>query len=144
MNSRFLLVPSVLAALLGAGAPAVAQDRPGLYLDPQLLPPDTRPGECVVRRITGPRGAYRWERVECEGGWSDFDRWGYGRPLDVTEGPPYGAWPDRYSARYDDRGYRDQWGYGGHEDDYGYGGYRIYRVAGRDEAGFLVWPGKRP
>ena len=54
------------AAACGAGGTVSAQDRPG---------------ECVSRRVTGPGGAYRWDRVECEAnsGWSDFDRWGYDR-----------------------------------------------------------------
>lgn len=125
-------LPPVLALITAcaAGGLASAQDRPGLFLDPQLLPSDMRPGECVIRRVTGPGGAYRWERVECEGhaGWSDFDRWGYGRrPLEVTEGPPRG---DRYGG----------WS---HDDRYD-APYPTYRVAGRDADGFLVWPGKLP
>jgi len=124
----FVLVLSATAGMAGVATP---HDRPGLYLDPQRLPPDTRPGECVSRRVTGPGGAYRWERIECEGGWSDLDRWSYREPLDVEYGPPRG---DPYGDRYDDRGY------GG-----GYGSpYPTYRVAGRDEDGFLVWPGKQP
>jgi hypothetical protein len=135
VRRRLAVLILILAAGLGGGA--VAHDRPGLYLDPQLLPADTRPGECVVRRVTGPGGAYRWERIECEGGWSDFDRWGYGRqPLDVEEGPPRG---DRYSGRYDGPAYGGE----GHAGGY-WPPYPTYRVAGRDEAGFLVWPGKRP
>lgn len=138
------LVPLLaFTACLGAGGVAWAQDRPGLYLDPQQLPPDTRPGECVTRRLTGPGGAYRWERIECAGqaGWSDFDRWGYGpQPLQVQDGTLRG---DRYGGWSQDnpdygRGYDRQ-------DDGGrYGGYPIYRVAGRDADGYLVWPGKLP
>ena len=129
--SRRLVVLSLLLAvpILGTGV-ATAQDRPGLYLDPQQLPPDTRPGECVTRRVTGPGGAYRWDRVECgsEGGWNDFDRWRYGQPLDVENRT--------------DRG--DRYGYGG-QPGWGSGPrHRLYRVAGRDEAGFLGWPGKQP
>ena len=114
----FLLV---LAVGVVAGQGAVAQDRPG---------------ECVTRRVTGPGGAYRWDRVECAGqdGWSDFDRWGY-QPLRVEHGPRestlrgdrYGGWS---------RGYDRQPG------DDPYHGYPVYRVAGRDADGFLVWPGK--
>ena len=131
---RRLVSLLILAASLGGGQ-AVAHDRPGLYLDPALLPPDTRPGECVTRRVTGPGGAYRWDRVECAepSGWSDFDRWGYGRQrLDVEEAPPPRS--DRYSWRYDPRAY----------DDWDAAPYPIYRVAGRDADGYLVWPGKRP
>ncbi|MGR4866900.1 hypothetical protein [Caulobacter sp. LARHSG274] len=136
--SSLVLAVSLVAGL-GVGGVARAQDRPGLFLDPELLPPDTRPGECVTRRITGPGGAYRWDRVECAepSGWSDFDRWGYGRRrLDVEEGPPPRS--DRYSWRYDPRD-DDDWG-----DDWGYEPYPTYRVAGRDADGFLIWPGKRP
>jgi hypothetical protein len=134
MISRLAFLPLLAASLvmgLGAGGVAAAQDRPGLYLDPQLLPPYTRPGECVTRRVTGPGGAYRWDRVECDvqAGWSDFDRWGYGRrPLQVEDRPlhgdRYGGWhaeprPDPPPAP-------------------------IYRVAGRDADGYLTWPGKLP
>ena len=142
---RRLLSLVVVASLgLGAGGLASAQDRPGLYLDPQQLPPDTRPGECVTRRVTGPGGAYRWDRIECgsEVGWSDFDRWGYGRPpLQVEDEPLRG---DRYGGwSHDADAYRR--GSNGQFDDgrYGYR-YPLYRVAGRDTDGFLVWPGKRP
>ena len=145
---RRLLPLLVFVAGLAAGQGAWAQDRPGLYLDPQQLPPDTRPGECVTRRVTGPGGAYRWDRVECasQAGWSDFDRWGYGRqPLRVQDGPQSGALRgDRYGG----------WSQGGQDYDQGYdrqddGGryaddYPIYRVAGRDADGYLVWPGKLP
>ena len=134
----------VLAALCGVSGAASAQDRPGLYLDPQLLPPDTRPGECVTRQVTGPGGAYRWERVECAGqaGWSDFDRWGYGRqPLQVQDsslrGDRYGGWTQDRDAygRSSDR----------QQDDGRYSAaYPTYRVAGRDADGYLVWPGKQP
>jgi len=145
---RRLLPLLVFAAGLGASGLAWAQDRPGLYLDPQQLPPGTEPGECVTRRVTGPGGAYRWDRVECAGqaGWSDFDRWGYGRePLRVQDGPQggalrgdrYGGWSQGWPG--DGRGYDEQ--------DDGRrqgGGYPIYRVAGRDADGYLVWPGKLP
>ncbi|PVM90006.1 hypothetical protein DDF62_10535 [Caulobacter radicis] len=183
-----------------AGGPP---DRSNLPVDPEILPPDTRPGECVNRRVTGPGGAYRWERVECddgERGWSDFDRWSYGRPplrVDDRGAPPPQAYlpppppqpdyaPDRYSRRHDDgpayapsyappayaqngyaaggavQGYsRQEEGYeysresrydsggysayppaqGGHQGGYG---YATWTSAGRDEYGFLVWPGKQP
>ena len=133
----------VIAAGLASSGFAWAQDRPGLYLDPRQLPPDTRPGECVTRRVTGSGGVYRWDRVECEGdaGWSDFDRWGYGRQsLRVEDGPLHG---DRYGGWR--RGDDDRRGSDGQFDGVGYDyRQRIYRVAGRDADGFLVWPGKRP
>jgi hypothetical protein len=139
--TRRLLSLLVFTAGLAAGTGAWAQDRPGLYLDPQQLPPDTRPGECVTRRVTGPGGAYRWDRVECadHAGWSDFDRWGYGRsPLQVQDGYPEGSLRgDRYGGW--SRGYDRQPGEGRYGED-----YRTYRVAGRDADGYLVWPGKRP
>lgn len=135
MTGRLLPV-LIFAAMLGVGGVAWAQDRPGLYLDPQPLPPGARPGECVTRRLTGPGGAYRWDRVECAGeaGWSD--RWDYGRqPLQVQDGPLHG---DRYGG----------WSQGGGDHAQGHGGrggdYPIYRVAGRDADGYLVWPGKLP
>jgi hypothetical protein len=111
------------------------------------------PSECVTRRVTGPGGAYRWDRVECEAhaGMSDFDRWGDDRrPLDVVAGPPpYGpAWDgplqgDRYG------GWRPAPAYPAYEagayDEGPYPWpYPTYRVAGRDADGFLVWPGKLP
>jgi hypothetical protein len=141
---RRLLPLLVFAASLGVGGAAWAQDRPGLYLDPQQLPPGTQLGECVTRRVTGPGGAYRWDRVECAGqaGWSDFDRWGYGRqPLRVQDGAPrgdrYGGW--RQGGEDYGRGY-DRQDDGGRYD----AAYPIYRVAGRDADGYLVWPGKLP
>lgn len=210
MRQAFRFVPLIIVAGLSLAAPALAgdhglaggpPDRSGLPIDPQILPPDTRPGECVARRVTGPGGAYRWERVECddgERGWSDFDRWSYGRPpLRVDDHaalpppPPPEYAPDRYSRRHDETGYRD----GGYQDQgyrgdvsrqetyrggsaysrteesyessreryesaasghaqsaagYGegyapaYGAYGEYQSAGRDEYGYLVWPGKRP
>jgi hypothetical protein len=125
---RRLLPLLVLAAVAwGVGSAASAQ---------------AWPGECVTRRVTGPGGAYRWDRVECEAhvGASDFDRWGYDRrPLDVVEGPLRG---DRYGGWRRAPGYavHDQGPYG--EDPYA--AYPTYRVAGRDADGFLVWPGKLP
>ena len=130
MVRRLLPSLALAAVLCGVGTAASAQ---------------AWPGECVTRRVTGPGGAYRWDRVECEAhaGASDFDRWGR-RPLDVVEGPPpdgpligdrYGGWrrAPAYPA-YDQGPYR--------EEPYAY--YPTYRVAGRDEDGFLVWPGKLP
>jgi hypothetical protein len=111
----------------GHGLAGGPPDRSRLSVDPEMLPPDTRPGECVNRRVTGPGGAYRWERVECddgERGWSNFDRWSYGRPPlrvedrgppSASHAPPPQAYarpiepeyapeyaPDRYSRRHDD------------------------------------------
>ena len=148
------------------GGPPISRD--GLPLDPELLPPNTGPGDCVTRRVTGPGGAYRWDRVECdpERGWTGFDQWGYGhRPLEVETLPSHHA--DRYSGRRAEAIYEhhekrqfDEYavsgGYDGGdydsrspnrpEDRYGPGPSRAreYRVAGRDADGFLVWPGKQP
>lgn len=125
----FPLLVLAAAVACGAGTAASAQDGPG---------------ECVTRRVTGPGGAYRWDRVECEAhsGWSDFDRWGYERrPLIVVDGPLQG---DRYGGwRPAGQGYGR--GYDGQNDGGRYGApYSTYRVAGRDADGFLVWPGKLP
>lgn len=139
-----LVLAAGLGLGLGASGAVWAQDRPGLYLDPGLLPPDTRPGECVTRRVTGPGGAYRWDRIECadQAGWSDFDQRGYGRrPLQVQDGALRG---DRYGG-WSQGGQDYGRGYDRQDDDGRYGdGYPIYRVAGRDADGYLVWPGKLP
>ena len=133
---RRLLPLLVLAAVTGGAGTASAQ---------------AWPGECVARRVTGPGGAYRWDRVECEAhaGWSDYDRWGHERrPLDVVDAPlrgdRYGGWsqavrPSAYPGHDDPRddGRRFQ-------DDRYAAPYPTYRVAGRDADGFLVWPGKLP
>ncbi|MFT4254342.1 MAG: hypothetical protein QM608_17895 [Caulobacter sp.] len=159
MRHAFRFVPLALVAGLSLAAPAVAHDRglaggpsASLPVDPEILPPDTRPGECVARRVTGPGGAYRWERVECddgERGWSDFDRWSYGRtPLRVEDraappppvsGPPPEYAPDRYSRRHDDDGRRDGGYRGGStysrsEESYEYSRERYDSAA--DEAGY--------
>ncbi|GEM_PF-949749 len=141
MRHAFRFAPLLIVASLALAAPALAHDRglaggppdrASLPVDPEILPPDTRPGECVARRVTGPGGAYRWERVECddgERGWSDFDRWSYGRPpLRVEDhaalppppppSPEYA--PDRYSRRHDDAVYDAGYQEGGYRD----GGYR--------------------
>ncbi|WP_240621392.1 hypothetical protein [Caulobacter zeae] len=214
------LVLLAFAAGVALASPVLAGDRYGLAggppdrsnlpVDPEILPPDTRPGECVNRRVTGPGGAYRWERVECddgERGWSDFDRWSYGRPplrVDDRGAPPQAYLPpsppqqdyapDRYSRRHDDgpayapsyappvyaqNGYVQDGhaqggyaaggavqGYSRQEEGYEYSresgydsgaygayppstpqggyGYATWTSAGRDEYGFLVWPGKQP
>jgi len=133
MVPRPLPLLALVAVLGGVGTAASAQ---------------AWPGECVTRRVTGPGGAYRWDRVECEAhaGWSDFDRWGDDRrPLDVVTGPPWNdpGWDgplqgDRYG------GWRRIPAYPPYEaDPYG-APYPTYRVAGRDADGFLVWPGKLP
>ena len=147
---------------LKGGSPV---SRPGLPLDPELLPPNTGPGDCVTRRVTGPGGAYRWDRVECdtERGWDGLDPWGYGRrPITVETLPSLGS-NDRYGEprlerRFEDRrdarhayvvgtsasysaDARDR-----PDDRYGPPPSRRtdYRYAGRDADGFLVWPGKTP
>ena len=200
-----LIVAFVLAANLAGAAPALAGDqglyggpvisRPGLPFDPEPLPANTRPGDCVMRRVIGPDGAYRWDRAACddgrdysERGWSDLDQWDYGRaPVTVeARGAPSAAYAcDRCApapayacapctatvpAVYDDRRVEDAsysraqgyasaegyaQGYAYARDDFGaegdrYGPYAryayntVYTVSGRDEAGYLVWPGKRP
>jgi hypothetical protein len=131
-HARSPVAPAGLVAAVacGAGGGVSAQDRPG---------------DCVTRRVTGPGGAYRWDRVECEAqaGWSDFDRWGYGRrPLDVVDGPlrgdRYGGWsqaaPHPVQPGPAETGRADPGG----------AAYPTYRVTGRDAGGFLVWPGKLP
>ena len=128
MTARLSLLLITAAVACGTAGVAFAQDRPG---------------ECVTRRVTGPGGAYRWDRVECEAhtGWSSGDRWGHDhRPLDVVDGPLQG---DRYG------GWRSTPPYPGHDEGpYPYASYGApyptYRVAGRDADGYLVWPGKLP
>lgn len=162
MSVRLLAALALASAALVA-APAVAGPYPGgLPLDPASLPANSGPGDCVVRRVTGPGGAYRWDRVECDAnpGHQTWD----GRPLGVETadryserhdprygyGPPQYADDDQYTYQdqrersYDD-GY-DQ-GRGGPVTQYpppyapaSYG----YAAAGRDAYGYLVWPGKLP
>lgn len=167
---------SLLATVLVAGA-AVAQagdrglaggsrvSRSGLTVDPQLLPPDSGAGDCVTRRVTGPGGAYRWDRVDCavEHGRGGFNAWGRGhRPLSVDLPPQ--DYADAYGdRRFEDRPFQDQadnrhayvigagQGYSTDarerpDDRYGPPPSRQtdYRYAGRDADGFLVWPGKTP
>jgi len=149
--SRLSFCLAAAGALLAGAAMAAGSDqglrggppvsRPGLPLDQELLPPNTGPGDCVTRRITGPGGAYRWDRVDCDAqrGWSGLDPWGYGRrPLEVETLPAHHA--DRYGGGHDPHAHDRR------EDRYGPGPSRFteYRVAGRDADGFLVWPGKRP
>ncbi|MBO9547760.1 hypothetical protein [Caulobacter sp.] len=178
MNAlRFLPVLALTLASLATSAMAQPHRGVGLPLDAELLPPNSGPGDCVVRRVTGPGGAYRWDRVECDTdrGWSDHDQWGYGnRRLDIETrqdprgyqggyegsygggyaGDRYGA-PRRESAydrRVDQYEYEQVRAYGDGYDQgrggpvvnypppYAYG----YVAAGRDEAGYLIWPGKTP
>ena len=123
----------VLAGACLASAPAYAGSARGGHVDPRLSPSDTSVGGCETRRVTGPGGAYRWERVECaaDRGWSDYDRWGYGHaPLAVE------AADDRYGAR--EASTEDR--YGPPPGAYG----PNYIAAGRDRIGYLIWPGKRP
>jgi hypothetical protein len=159
--TRFRLVSLLALTLASLAAPAMAQ----LPMDPELLPPKSAPGDCVVRRVTGPGGAYRWDRVECERGQYGYgggghDQWGYGRNrLEVeTRGEAFrnSDVGDRYGERRrDDRGFEEyersraygegyDQGRGGpvvsYPPSYAYG----YVAAGRDEAGYLIWPGKTP
>lgn len=128
---RRLFILALAAAGL-ASAPAHAGSGRGGHLDPRLSPSETSAGECVTRRVTGPGGAYRWERVECDSdrGGSDHDPWGYGRtPLSVE------TRDDRYGSA--DPG----------QDRYGpppAAAAPDYVAAGRDRIGYLIWPGKRP
>lgn len=166
------LLPVLALTLVSLAAPAMAQPHRGvgLPLDSELLPPNSRPGDCVVRRVTGPGGAYRWDRVECDAdrGWSDHDQWGYGnRRLDIETRGGYGggyepSYGERYAGdRYGERRYDrqvDQYEYQqarAYSDGYdqGRGGPAVsypppyaygYVAAGRDEAGYLIWPGKTP
>lgn len=122
----------VFAGVSLAAASAHAGSGRGGHDDPRVSP-DGAGGGCQTRRVTGPGGAYRWERVECaaDNGWSDHDQWGYGRaPLAVeTRADRYGE-HESYS-----------------EDRYGPppgASAPNYVAAGRDRIGYLIWPGKRP
>ena len=149
------LVPVLVLTAAGLAAPALA----GSHRDGVGGAPNAAPGDCHTRRVTGPGGAYRWERIECEAadaGWSGYDQWGYGRGrLDVETRGGYG---DRYgerrfgTRRTEDFQYEHERRYGGGYDQ-GRGGPVVnapppyadeYVTAGRDEYGYLVWPGKRP
>ncbi|WP_343699714.1 hypothetical protein [Caulobacter sp.] len=164
MTVRLLAALAFASAALVA-APVVAGSyqgghHQGLPLDPQLLPANSGPGDCVVRRVTGPGGAYRWDRVEC-GASQGHHQWD-GRPLGVETADRYS---DRHDPRYD-------YGYGYDQQDYAYEyarergyddgydqsrggpvtqyppsyapGFYGYAAAGRDAYGYLVWPGKLP
>lgn len=133
MNRVRRLSLLVLAGASLASAPAYAGSGRGEYVDPRVSPQELLGGGCETRRVTGPNGAYRWERVACgsDHGWSDYDRLGYGQaPLAVE------TQSDRYGGR---ETYA--------EDRYGPppGAYAPnYVAAGRDRIGYLIWPGKRP
>jgi hypothetical protein len=144
--SRLTLCLALASACLSTAAQAgdrglsggVVVSRPGLPLDPELLPPNTAPGDCVTRRVTGPGGAYRWDRIECDAQNGGYDQGGYGhRRLDV-ETPHYVD--DRYYGGGYDAPRRahpyDRYGGGPVQTD--------YRYAGTDADGYLVWPGKTP
>lgn len=157
-----LLPVLLLAGASFAAAPASAgsyqgASHAGLPLDPELLPPNSAPGDCVVRRVTGPGGAYRWDRVECDadGGRANDDQRGYSGPLaiEARDGPPpegdrYGERPRRQARLQHQRirAYGDghDGGRGGAVASYPPRYAYDYAAAGRDEAGFLIWPGKRP
>ncbi len=163
MTVRLFAALAFASAALAAAPVVAGPHQGGLPLDPQLLPANSGPGDCVVRRVTGPGGAYRWDRVECDNQgqhqWSD-------QPLGVETA-------DRYSERHDPRygygpspyGYDQQYAYQdqdlrerSYDDRYdmGRGGPVTqyppsyapvsygYAAAGRDAYGYLVWPGKLP
>lgn len=195
---RSLTTIALATAAVLTAAPALAGSSPGGVggpPGPEILPPNAAPGQCFSRRVTGPGGAYRWDRIECDGAYGGGYGRGYGGGrLDVqTQGAPaYGyqggyqggyttdcggcggcpdhGYPggyahagDRYGERrYDGRNSRSQYAYesssysggyaygrGGQGENYpppyGYGSpYPGYVAAGRDEAGYLIWPGKAP
>lgn len=151
----------------GEGTPIA---KAGLWLDPVPLPPDVRPGECLVRDFVAP-GTYRWERIDCgrhadagppvvvyaeprvyERTWvaSGYGYGAYDQGQGYVQGDLQAYGVDGAYTSYDTSG---RFGYGqayqGYGDAYGWddgygGGYPRYRAAGRDANGFLVWPGKRP
>ncbi len=195
---RLTTIALASAAVLTA-APALAGSNHGGVggpPGPEILPPNAAPGQCFSRRVTGPGGAYRWDRIECDNAYGEGYSQGYGGGrLDVqTQGAPeygygyqggyqggyapdcgcggyagggyqgggdaYGGGyaGDRYGERrYDSRSSQSHYEYesssysGGYAQgrggpgvnyppSYGYG----YVAAGRDEAGYLIWPGKTP
>lgn len=187
---RLTTIALATAAALTA-APALAGSNPGGVggpPGPEILPPNAAPGQCFSRRVTGPGGAYRWDRVECDsayGGYGYGYGYGHGGRLDVqTQAAPShgygyqggyapdcgcGGYQDGYAyggdhagdrygeRRYDSRSAQSQYAYesssysGGYA--YGRGGQGVsypppygygYVAAGRDEAGYLIWPGKTP
>lgn len=161
---------------------------------PEVLPPNAAPGQCFSRRVTGPGGAYRWDRVECDSAYGGGYGHGYGGgrlDVETQPAPGYdhgygyqggyanacdrcggysggyahggGYAGDRYGERrYESRSSQSQYEYessaysGGYAQGrggpgvnypppYGYGSsFYGYVAAGRDEAGYLIWPGKTP
>lgn len=161
MTAVRLFAALAFAGAALAAAPVMAGPHPGgLPLDPQLLPANSGPGDCVVRRVTGPGGAYRWDRVECDAGgdhrWSGqplgvetADRYSERRDPRYGYGYGYGPSPYAYPDPYAERGYEDGYdlGRGGPITSYppSYApGFYGYSAAGRDAYGYLVWPGKLP
>ncbi len=164
MNLLRLVPVLVLAAL--TAAPAWA----GSHRGGVGQAPSAASDGCYTRRVTGPGGAYRWERTECEAGheeWSGYDQWGYGQNrVEVdTRGDRYGERRDVCCSaqRTDAYAYEQQrieqqricgclggydqgsWqGRGGPIDSYPPPYAQGYAAAGRDEYGWLTWPGKRP
>jgi len=176
---RHLTTIALATAAALMAAPVLAGSNPGGVggpAGPEILPANAAPGQCFSRRVTGPGGAYRWDRIECDGAYGGGYGHGYGGGrLDVQTqgatgygyqgGQAYGGGyaGDRYGERrYDSRSSQSQYdqsqydyesssysggyayGRGGqgvnYPPPYGYG----YVAAGRDEAGYLIWPGKTP
>ena len=81
-------------------APARGSAPQALSLDPAELTPQGA-NACTVRRVTGPRGAYRWDQITCEAASGLGSAWLDGRPLDVLT--TVASDQDRYSSR-DDQG----------------------------------------
>lgn len=96
--------PAVIALLIAGlsltggalAAPARGSAPQALSLDPADLTPQGATA-CTVRRVTGPRGAYRWDQITCEGASGLGSALLDGRPLDVlTE---VSSDQDRYASR---------------------------------------------
>lgn len=217
MNTfRRLTVIALASAAALSAAPAFAgSNHGGVGGVPNQYdyPPNTEPGQCYSRRVTGAGGAYRWDRIECDSAYSGYGygygQGGYGDQVQVQSGYGYQAAADcgcagyrpvnpcnpcqAYAGGYQGGGYQGggyQGGYaggGGYTSDrygerrysqsqyeqsqdqqsqyqyesssygsdyaYGRGGQGVnypppygygYVAAGRDEAGYLIWPGKAP
>jgi len=201
---RLTTIALATAAALTA-APALAGSHHGGVGGPpgqDYLPPNPEPGQCYSRRVTGPGGAYRWDRIECDSAYSGYGhgygQTGYGGGLEVQTQGGYGYQQGGYAAdcgcagyryvnpcdpcasygggyaggyangggyasdrygerRYDSRYSQSQYQYESSSYDSGYaygrGGQGVnypppygygYVAAGRDEAGYLIWPGKTP
>ena len=151
------LAAALLLTALAAGT-AAAGSRGGVERDHR-----SGAGDCQVRRVTGPRDAYRYERTECEAAredWSGYEQWGYGRgrlDVETDEGDRYGErraadyaqWSQAQAYAYEQQrlcgcvlGYEP--GRGGPGASYPPYEPRGYVTAGRDDYGWLVWAGKRP